>query len=136
MKALGSAVILSLVAGCATRVHRIPAFEPELTDAQHVVLPAVEAEDCGLYVFFIDWAHVFSNQRTRITGTPHIPFVGPRLLPEESRGLYFALEQAPEATHLIGHRAHLQTQGVAILGRPLFGERCAAVVARPARVGE
>lgn len=128
---------LALVAsGCASRVQQVPPFRPDWEPAGWEVVGRTNHEECGLYVLFIDWIHLFSNRRARVTGAFGIPVLAPQFGPEESRALYEALAKMPEATHLLAHRTHVQTQGVVLFGRPMFGERCAAVDARAVRMAD
>lgn len=133
------AVCLLLAAsgsGCAQRRATIPPFAPAFAPADWTVLGETNHEECGLYVLAIDWGHLFVDQAARVTGVLAVPIVGPRLLPEEARALYHALDKMPEATHLMAHRSRVETQGIALLGRPVFGERCVAVEARGVRIGD
>jgi hypothetical protein len=134
--AAGAALVLG--SGCTYKQHAIPTMNPEPAKADYTVLGKTNHEECGTYIFSIDWKHLFRNQSAKATAAnwshrgPH----SMNLNPESSRALYHALDKMPEATHLLASRVHTTGSGLLIGTRPLFGERCASVEARGVRIGE
>ena len=123
-------VAIALSAGCTIKRQRIPFADPAFADADYRVLGKTNHQECGTYVFGVDWKHAFKNQ----SGLRPGPGAGANA--EERRALYHALEKMPEATHLLAHRSHTTINGLAAFGHPLFGKRCAEVDARGVRIQE
>lgn len=138
---LSTAVMVVLLgSGCTLKTHSAPIAAPEFAKADYTVLGKTNHEECGTYIF-LDWAHLFSNQKASTSSGDGINGLISGLVSggsrEESRALYHALDKMPEATHLLAHRAHTTSSGVLLFGgRPLFGERCASVEARGVKIGE
>ncbi len=143
------AMILSmatLMSGCAYKYHTIPGAAPEFAPADYRILGKTNHEECGTYIFGIDWRHLLTNQSGgRLT--PENAGLGGAVgalvnnffampIQEERRALYHALDKMPEATHLLGHRTHTTTTGLVFGPVPLFGKRCAAVEARGVKILE
>jgi hypothetical protein len=128
--------------GCTRKTHGVPGANPEFAKADYTVLGKTNHEECGTYILFIDFAHLFANQSAAVTGGAGGPLdallglLGGGGTPEESRALYHALDKMPEATHLMAHRAHTTSAGLLVFGTPMFGERCTAVEARGVKIGE
>lgn len=130
MKRLALALPLVMMAGCTLKYHTIPEARPEFAKADYRVLGKTNHEECGTYVLALDFGHMFSNQRGTRLGS------GPFGSAEQRRALYHALDKMPEATHLLAHRTHTTSTGLVLAGRPIFGQRCAAVEARGVKIGE
>ncbi|MDF1562514.1 MAG: hypothetical protein P1V51_05700 [Deltaproteobacteria bacterium] len=134
---------LTLAAGCSRRHVGIPGAAIPFAKADYTVLANVNAEECGTYIFGIDWAHLFSNEAASITaGQSSSPFaiigalLGGGMSAEGSRALYMALDKIPEATHLLSPRVHTSANGLLFGSMPIFGTRCSIVDARGVRIGE
>jgi len=54
---------------------------------------------------------------------------------EEGRALYDALAKMPEATNLYAPRTEAKASGLLLMGKPIFGKRCAKVEARGVKIG-
>lgn len=131
------ALIVGATAGCNMRYNAIPEAAPEFAKVDYRVLGKTNHEECGTYIFGIDFGHLFTNQAaSRYGGTDlPIPFVG-GFNPEESRALYHALDKMPEASHLLAHRSNTLSTGFVVFGQPIFGRRCTAVEARGVAIGD
>lgn len=126
---------LAALVGCATRVHHVPELRPEWAEAPWEVEGRIRTESCSIYLLFVDWTHLFGDERARIDGRSHPRPPWSPVVPEERRALYAAMQRLPDATHVLAPRSHVETVGVSVLGRPLFGERCAAVDVTGVRLG-
>ncbi|MCA9492026.1 MAG: hypothetical protein KC621_18965 [Myxococcales bacterium] len=128
--------LLPLVAlcACATRVHHVPELKPAWSEGPWEVEGRVRTESCAIYILAVDWPHLFADESARVDGAVLRP-PWSRVVPEERRALYDAMQRLPDATHILAPRSHVETVGVSILGRPLFGERCAAVDVTGVRFG-
>ena len=131
----------ALLAGCTRKIHGVPSSAPEWAKADYTVLGKTNHEECGTYIFGIDFPHLFANQQASVSADANSSggllalFTG-RMAKEESRALYHALDKMPEATHLMAHRSHTTSSGLLIGTFPIFGERCTAVEARGVKIGE
>jgi len=138
IKNLGIAVLFSTIAaGCSFKSARIPSAAIPFAEADYQVMGKTKAETCSSYILGIDWGHLFSNQAATIpvaAGGFSLPFVGGGNS-EERRAMYMALEKMPKATHLLDPRFEGSVKGL-VLGRPIFGERCATVHAHGVRIEE
>ena len=123
-------VVVAILSSCTRGQRRVPHAQLEFAKADYEVLGKTEHEACGTYIFAIDWAHLFNNEKTRIPGNLATKNR------EESRALYYALEKMPEATHLMAHRSRTTATGLLLGTYPIFGERCAAVQARGVRLAD
>jgi len=130
-------------AGCSLRHVAVPGADIPFAKADYTILANVNAEECGTYIFGIDWAHLFSNEAASITagqgGNPLAAILGALMgsnSAEASRALYMALDKIPEATHLLTPRVHTTATGLVFGMWPIFGSRCAIVDARGVRIGE
>lgn len=128
------------VGGCNKKLHAVPSMNPTPALADYTILGKTNHEECGTYIFAIDWGHLFSNQKTSVRAgaaslLSMLPF-GNTTTPEESRALYHALDKMPEATHLLANRAHVTATGFAFGMMPIFGERCASVEAHGVKIGD
>ncbi|MCB9686916.1 MAG: hypothetical protein H6735_17890 [Alphaproteobacteria bacterium] len=128
------ALPLLVLGACATRVHHVPELKAAWSEGPWVVEGRVRTESCAIYILAVDWPHLFADQRARVDGAALRP-PWSRVVPEERRALYDAMQRLPDATHVLAPRGHVETVGVSILGRPLFGERCAAVDVTGVRLG-
>ena len=111
-----------LVGGCTYKQHSIPSMNPEPAKADYTVLGKTNHEECGTYIFGIDWKHAFRNQSAG-SRAPVWSHGGPYRTNsnrEASRALYHALDKMPEATHLMASRVHTTSSGLVMGGRPLF----------------
>jgi hypothetical protein len=136
---LALVLLAAAASGCNKKLHAVPSMNPTPALADYTVLGKTNHEECGTYIFAIDWGHLFSNQKTSVRARATsllgmLPFVGPT--PEESRALYHALDKMPEATHLLANRAHVTATGFTFGMEPIFGERCAFVEAHGVKIGE
>lgn len=108
------------------------------------MLGETSAEACGTYVFAIDFGHLFTDKAGNATfGEPDpILLILSGLLsastPEEARALYEALDKMPEATNLAQYRRHVTNDGLTLgkFGPPIFGRRCATIVAHGVKMGK
>ncbi len=141
----GLCLSLALVfsTGCNLRHLAVPGAPIPFAKANYVVMPNTNAEECGTYIFGIDWAHLFANESASIStaqassgGSILGALLGNGMGPEASRALYMALDKIPEATHLLSPRVHTTTTGLVILGHPIFGTRCSIVDARGVIIGK
>lgn len=139
---LAAAVLLS---GCSYKNHNAPRFDARFASVDYSVLGETSAEACGTYVFGIDFGHLFTDKAGNATYGAADPwllilgivgFWGPT--PEEARALYEALDKMPEATNLAEHRSHVTNDGLTFLkfGPPIFGRRCATIVAHGVKMGK
>jgi len=138
MKRLALIALVAVASGCTMKYNSIPEAAPEFAKADYRVLGKTNHEECGSYIFGIDFGHLFSNQRgTRLSASalPQLPFIG-GLAPEEARAIYHALDKMPEATHLLAHRTSTVSTGLVFFGSPFFGRRCSAVEARGVVIGD
>ena len=133
----------ALMAGCTKKIHGVPSANPEWAKADYTVLGKTNHEECGTYIFGIDFGHLFANQKSAVGADPGNAGIGAILsmvvgggTKEESRALYHALDKMPEATHLLAHRSHTTASGLLFGTFPIFGERCTAVEARGVKIGE
>ena len=136
--AAGAAVLLG--GGCTHKLHAIPTMNPEPAKADYTILGKTNHEECGTYVFGIDWKRAFQGQLSK-GGSPIGIQVGPyrpsRLNRDASRAMYHALDKMPEATHLMASRVHVTASGLTIgTVAPIFGKRCATVEARGVRISD
>lgn len=119
-----------MLSGCAMKSANIPSANIPFADAGYTVLGETTEESCGSYVLGIDFGHLFSDQGAS---------AGWSILstdtPESSRALYAALAKIPEATHLLDTRVETESTGI-LLGRPIFGQRCATVHAWGVKIDE
>lgn len=139
-KILLAAAALAALSGCSLKGARAPQAPIPFADAGFTVMGQTTEEACGTYIF-IDWGHLFANQKASLampsTGgfsLPALPIGGPT--PEEKRALYHALDKIPDATHVLDVRAETHTTGFAPMGYPVFGQRCATVHARGVKIDE
>ncbi|MDG1481440.1 MAG: hypothetical protein P8R54_17730 [Myxococcota bacterium] len=119
-----------MLSGCALKSASIPSADIPFADAGYTILGETTEESCGSYILGIDFGHLFSDQGASAgwslisSGTP-----------ESSRALYAALAKIPEATHLLDTRIENESTGL-VLGRPIFGQRCATVHAWGVKIDE
>jgi len=132
---------LATLTGCSLKGARAPQAPIPFADAGYTVMGQTTEEACGTYIF-IDWGHLFANQKASLAAPasggfsmPSIPFVG-GAIPEEKRALYHALDKIPDATHVLDIRMESTTTGFAPMGWPVFGQRCATVHARGVKIDE
>lgn len=131
--------------GCSYKNHNAPGFGAKFASVDYTVLGETSAEACGSYVFGIDFDHLFVDKAGRVSGGSSDP-LGAILamiglgggVPEESRALYEALDKMPEATNLAAYRSHLTNEGITFgqFGAPIFGRRCATIVAHGVKMGK
>jgi hypothetical protein len=133
---------LVLLAGCTMKTRSIPDSGIMYAHANYTVMGSTSAKDCGVYVFGIDFPHLFSNTggsaSAAAAGDPLSALLGALTGgggAEESRALYEALGKMPEATDLYRPRTESSASGILIMGRPIFGKRCAKVTARGVQIG-
>jgi hypothetical protein len=136
------AIGLVLLAGCTMKTRSIPDSGIMYAHANYTVMGSTSAKDCGVYVFGIDFPHLFSNQAGSAAagggGDPLSALIGALTGgggPEESRAMYEALGKMPEATDLYRPRMESSASGLLIMGTPIFGKRCAKVTARGVQIG-
>ncbi len=132
--------LIALASGCNFKTHGVPAMKPKPAMADYTILGKTNHEECGTYIFAIDWGHLFSNQKTSIeassTGFNPLALLMGGKVREESRALYHALDKMPEATHLLANRSHTTATGLVMFGTPFFGERCVSVEAHGVKIGD
>ena len=130
-----------LLAGCSMKTRSIPDSGIGYANANYTVMGSTSAKDCGVYVFGIDFPHLFSNQAGSASaggGDPLSALLGALTGgggAEESRALYEALGKMPEATDLYRPRTESSASGLLFMGKPIFGKRCAKVTARGVQIG-
>ncbi len=122
-----SALMLS---GCAMKSASIPSADIPFADAGYTILGETTEEACGSYIFGLDFGHLTGDQ----DGTAGGGFFSGHT-PESSRALYAALAKLPEATHLLDTRIETESTGL-VIGRPIFGQRCATVHAWGVKLDE
>jgi hypothetical protein len=134
-----------LLSGCSYKNHNAPGFDARWASVDYSVLGETSAEACGTYVFAIDFGHLFTDKAGNAQfGAPDplllilfaFGFGGPT--PEETRALYEALDKMPEATNLAQPRSHVTNDGLTAgkFGPPIFGRRCATIVAHGVKMGK
>ena len=135
---LAASAALVLGSGCTYKQHAIPTMNPEPAKADYTVLGKTNHEECGTYIFGIDWKHLFQNQtaKARAANWSHGGPYNTLMNRDASRALYHALDKMPEATHLLASRVHSTASGLSVGLQPIFGERCATVEARGVRIGD
>lgn len=136
-------LLLALAPGCALKTRTAPDAPLPFASVDYTVLGETTAESCGTYLFAIDFGHLFSTTSGGTSssggGDPLGAILG--ALPiggmgaEESRALYDALEKMPEATNLYAPRTESEASGILIFGKPIFGKRCAKVIAHGVKIG-
>jgi len=144
-----AAAAFTVLAGCSYKNHLAPPFGPSgsrFASVDYTVLGETSAEACGTYVFGIDFGHLFVDKAGASGDGAADPIsallgvVGALMggNPEEARALYEALDKMPEATHLAAHRTHVTSDGLTLgkFGPPIFGERCATIVAHGVKMGK
>jgi len=134
---------LTVTSGCSLRHVGVPGAAIPFAKADYTILANVNAEECGTYIFGIDWAHLFSNESASITGAQGggplailSSLIGGGFSAEASRALYMALDKIPEATHLLSPRVHTTANGLVFGMHPIFGTRCSIVDARGVLISE
>jgi hypothetical protein len=107
------------------------------------VLGETSAEACGTYVFGIDFGHLFTDKAGGVSGGGGGDLLSAILggrpwISEEARALYEALDKMPEATNLAAYRSHVTNDGLTAgkFGPPIFGRRCATIVAHGVKMGK
>ncbi|MCB9758866.1 MAG: hypothetical protein H6739_03425 [Alphaproteobacteria bacterium] len=144
-----AALALGIFTGCSMKGSTIPGAPIPFAKADYTVLGATNAEECGSYLFGINFAALFKNEGAMITpgtmtldGTAGMGAAAINMgvmTAEGSKALYMALEKMPEATHLLAPRVHIEANGVT-LGPShaivIFGKRCATVEARGVKIGD
>jgi hypothetical protein len=137
---------LALLPACSLKTRTIPDAPLPFASVDYTVLGSTTADSCGTYILAIDFGHLFSTTKggtsTSGSGSSSSPIsailgaVMGGMGPEESRALYDALEKMPEATNLYAPRIETEASGVGIImGRPIFGQRCATVEAHGVKLG-
>jgi len=140
--ALLAVSVLTVASGCSRRHVGIPGAAIPFAKADYTILANVNAEECGTYIFGIDWAHLFSNESAGITASASGGIAGilgslmGGMSAEGARALYMALDKIPEATHLLSPRVHTSANGLLFFSTPIFGTRCSIVDARGVRISE
>ena len=129
--------LMSLSTGCTLKNTKIPSAGVTLAEADYIILGEISATSCGGYILGINWETLFHQESTSISSGGNI--LGALLgagagSPEASRALYDALEEMPEATHLLAPRVKTESNGFHIGPIPVFADRCATVSARGVRV--
>ncbi|GDX78672.1 hypothetical protein LBMAG42_04830 [Deltaproteobacteria bacterium] len=135
-----------LLAGCSYKNHNSPGFGARFASVDYTVLGETSAEACGTYVFAIDFGHLFVDKAGATSGggsggDPISALLGALLgggTAEEARALYEALDKMPEATNLAAYRSHVTNDGLTAgkFGPPIFGRRCATIVAHGVKMGK
>lgn len=144
MKKLLPLLLLPVVAGCSFKYHGIPGAPLRFASVDYTVLGETTAEACGVYVFGIDFPHLFVDKQMGSGGgfNPMDILVGALSgasasgNAETGRALYDALEKMPEATNLYAARTHTTVEGFVPAGMPIFGKRCSRVVAHGVKLGK
>ena len=129
--------LMSLSTGCTLKNTKIPSAGVTLAEADYIILGEISATSCGGYILGINWETLFHQESTSISSGGNI--LGALLgagagSPEASRALYDALEEMPEATHLLAPRVKTESNGFHVGPIPVFADRCATVHARGVRV--
>ncbi len=137
-------VALATLGGCNLRSHTFPGAPLPFASVNYEVLGATSAEACGVYIFGIDFGHLFVDSQGSAGAAPGgdafsmilgmLPIGGPS--PEAGRALYDAMDKMPEATNLYSPKVHETVNGIAPFGIPIFGQRCAEVEARGVKLGK
>ncbi|HCH67006.1 MAG: hypothetical protein CL927_19220 [Deltaproteobacteria bacterium] len=136
--------MLSVGSGCkysARTNNTVSANGLQLAEADYEVLDWVDAKACATYIFFLRIPEKDEDEkggkREGIISAGSILGGGGAPDPDSADALYGALVKMPEATHLINPRYTVQSSGflAGLLGRPMFGRRCAKVRARGLSLG-
>ena len=137
---------LALLAGCNFKYHSVPNAPLPFASVDYTVMGATSAEECGTYVFGIDFGHLFVDQQgggygsggggSTIADLISSLLPGSGGPPEAGRAMYAALEKMPEATNLYAPKVHTTTVGFAPFEMPIFAQRCSEVEARGVRLGK
>lgn len=136
---IASALVLG---GCSYKNHNAPGFGAPWASVDYTVLGETSAEACGTYIFGIDFGHLFVDKAGSGGAAGADPISALLSMfsgnPEESRALYEALDKMPEATHLAAYRSHITNDGLTAgkFGPPIFGKRCATIVAHGVKMGK
>ena len=136
-----------VLGGCSYKNHNAPGFGAKFASVDYSVLGETSAEACGTYVFGIDFGHLFVDKAGSVSGgggssdplSAILAMIGiGGGVPEESRALYEALDKMPEATNLAAYRSHVTNEGITAgqFGPPIFGRRCATIVAHGVKMGK
>ncbi len=140
--ALAAVLAIPLLTGCSLKTRSIPDSGIVYAHADYTVLGATSAEACGTYILGIDWGHLFKDQQGSATmGASSNPLSAIMGLisggggAEEGRALYDALAKMPEATNLYAPRTESKASGLLLMGKPIFGKRCAKVEGRGVKIG-
>lgn len=146
MKKLLFVAAALVLGGCSYKNHNAPGFGARFASVDYSVLGETSAEACGTYVFAIDWGHLFVDKAGAVSGggasdplSAILALVGVGGgTPEEQRALYEALDKMPEATNLAAYRSHVTDDGLTFgkFGPPIFGRRCATIVAHGVKMGK
>ncbi len=146
MKKLAFVAAALLLAGCSYKNHNAPGFGARWASVDYTVLGETSAEACGTYVFGIDFGHLFQDKAGATSGggggdplSAILALVGVGGgTPEEARALYEALDKMPEATNLAAYRSHVTSDGLTAgkFAMPIFGRRCATIVAHGVKMGK
>jgi hypothetical protein len=127
-------VVLALATGCGLKNREIVAAPLPFASVNYTVLGPTSADACGIYVLGIDFGHLVRDRSAKVSGGS---ILGLRSRPnaEERRALYDALDKMPEATNLYAPRFEDNVTGFSPFGVPVFGQRCASVVAHGVQLG-
>jgi hypothetical protein len=132
-----------LLGGCSYKSHSAPGFGARWASVDYTVLGETSAEACGTYVFGIDFGHLFTDKAGGVSGGGGGDLLsailgGRPCISEEARALYEALDKMPEATNLAAYRSHVTNDGLTAgkFGPPIFGRRCATIVAHGVKMGK
>lgn len=146
MKNFAFLVAALVLGGCSYKNHSAPGFGARFASVDYTVLGETSAEACGTYIFAIDWGHLFVDKAGATSGggggdplSAILAMVGVGGgTPEEARALYEALDKMPEATNLAAYRSHVTNDGLTggKFGPPIFGRRCATIVAHGVKMGK
>lgn len=137
-----SVLLFAALAGCNFKYHAVPGAPLPFASVDYTVLGETSAEACGKYIFGIDFGHLFRDQEggTGGGGGDSVVALLAGFLPsgsaEVSRALYDAIDKMPQATNLYAPKTHTTVTGFAPMGKPIFGQLCAAVTALGVKLGK
>jgi hypothetical protein len=129
--------LFTLTTGCTLKNTKIPSAGVALAEADYIILGEISATSCGSYILGINWETLFHQESTAVSSGGNIlgALLGSGVSsPEASKALYEALDEIPEATHLLAPRVKTESNGFLMGPIPIFADRCATVNARGVRV--
>ena len=140
MLALALAPALLLASGCSFLHSTAPDAAIPFARADYKLKGQTAAKECGTYIFGINWGALFSDETASTRGLGGgffgALFGGGAGTREEQAAFWDALKKMPGATHVMKSQVRNTFSGFGTVGFPLFGKRCAEVVAHAVHMGQ